>query len=146
MPDNQPTAEHPVAASMRIAALANGNHAVVITVEIFPGWHAYDALPDGSPYTAMVPTLTLPKGVTQVDAWRRPSSQVYVADPSVTVFEGKFEFACAVAGSQAAVRKLTCQLGYQVCDANMCQPPTVLDLTVSDLPVSDLPVLDPAVK
>ena len=125
-----PTAQNPVAARLRIEAQADGSHAVVVDVTIFAGWHAYDALPAGSPYTAMVPTLVLPKGMQRVGEWARPSGDAYHADPNVTVYEGKLSFRCTVRGGTAKdLQKVVCELGYQVCDESMCQAPTTIELT-----------------
>lgn len=124
-----PTAQSPLAASMRIDWLAEGCYQVVIDVAIFEGWHAYDAAAAGSPYTVLEPSLDLPKGVKQFGEWLRPEGKAYAADPNVTVFEGKLSFRCKLSGyTPSNLSKVVCKLSYQVCDENMCQRPTSLEL------------------
>lgn len=127
----QPTAENPLAAAMQLRALASGEVEVVVSVAIFEGWHAYDSVAEGSPYTVLTPTLTLPKEVARVRAWQRPEGKAYPADPNVQIFDGAFTLRCRLQGCTADnVDEVVCKLSYQVCDDNMCQAPTSVRLTV----------------
>ncbi|MFT4842064.1 MAG: hypothetical protein ACI8UD_003215 [Planctomycetota bacterium] len=128
-PVKAPSAANPLVASMRIDALAAGGHVVVIDVSIFTGWHAYDAVTEGSPYIVLQSSLDLPAGVKQVGAWQRPEGVAYAADPNVTVFEGQVSFRCKLSGcTSETLSEVGCELSFQVCNENMCQRPTSLQL------------------
>jgi len=131
VPLGKPTAENPLASGVRLEPLAAGGHVLVVDVSIFKGWHAYDVVAAGSPYTVLAPKLRLPDGIERVGAWQRPSGKAYPADPNVTVFDGTFSLRCKLAGCTADNQhKIVCELSYQVCDENMCQAPTSVEMSV----------------
>lgn len=130
----QAEASGPLRARLVLKALANGNHELRLVVAIEAGWHAYQSVPEGSPYELMAVDLDLPAGLQQKGKWQKPAGQPYADDPDLIVYEGKVAFRCELTGKMPNdLSKIACRLSYQVCDANMCLPPTAIELTPKQL-------------
>ncbi len=125
------TRRSPFASGLTLKELGKGRFEVTLEVDILRGWHAYDSVPAGSAYTVLTHALQLPDGVTQVGEWKRPQSHALPGDAGTAVFEGHLSFVCEVAADEPeSAEGITCSLRYQVCDENMCFPPTSKELAL----------------
>ncbi len=125
------TRRQPFDSGLTVRELSQGRFEVTLEVDILRGWHAYDSVPKGSAYTPLTQSLKLPDGVTQLGGWKRPQSHPSPGEPGTALYEGRLSFRCEVAAGDAeSAREITCSLRYQVCDANMCLPPTSKVLAV----------------
>jgi len=132
--DEQANSDGPLQAKVLLKTLASGNHELRLVIAIQEGWHAYQSVPEGSPYELMKVDLDLPAGLQQKGKWQEPVGQPYADDPDLIVYEGKVAFRCELTGKLPNdLSKIACSLSYQVCDANMCLPPTVAELTPKKL-------------
>ncbi|HEX5051914.1 MAG TPA: protein-disulfide reductase DsbD domain-containing protein [Planctomycetota bacterium] len=128
--DLAPTAGSPLAAAIAVAALDNGRLAVTVRVKILDGWHAYDDLPKGAAYAPTTLDLELPPGFEQATAWQRPKGRADGAERGLSIYEGAIAFRCEIAGKVPSTPvDVVCRFGYQVCDEQMCMPPTSVKLT-----------------
>ncbi len=122
----EPSLDEPVVGALAVTSQQDGNHALVLAVSILEGWHAYRDVPEGQPYVPMTVTLDLPGGMTAVGDWQLPAGAPYPADPEITVYEGQLEFRHEISGELLSGAEVACELRYQVCDENMCLPPSRL--------------------
>lgn len=128
----EPTDERPVAWSCSVIGDVKPGATVTIAVRmnIADAWHAYDQVPDNSPYPTTALTLSLPKGVKAVGEWDRPLGHPYPDDPRMTVYKGDIVFLHRARISHDFVTgTYGVRVSYQVCDPHRCLPPSVKNLT-----------------
>jgi hypothetical protein len=122
----------PLASQASVTANGADSFTLTIDIDILNGWHAYERVPANSPYTPLEIQLDLPQGVQRVGDWKKPLAHFSHEAPGLTVYEGRVAFVCQLrAPSLALASQAVCKLRYQVCDANMCMPPSTMHLTVA---------------
>lgn len=95
------------------------------------GWHFYASVPATSNYPVTTPKVTLPPGVEQVTKWTTSAKAVPATDLSGTTwYEGTVVFTCKVRSKKALAGPLAVSVDLQVCDEQVCMPPTQLKVDV----------------
>lgn len=125
----EPTAKAPLDSFVE-AKTVGERTTVTVHIEILEGWHAYDFVGQQGQYTTVELELVLPVEAARVGEWKRPASESYKNDPFLQVFEGYFAFSCEVEGLGAG-KEAICKLAYQVCNDQLCMPPTTEELKVT---------------
>jgi DsbC/DsbD-like thiol-disulfide interchange protein len=109
---------------------------LVVKAKIAPSWHIYAI---DEPTGVSIPTslkLTLPEGVVPEGKWQIPEPHEFemtgsTADGPTFVYDGEVSFYRQLkvspdsAGGQMSI---TCDFGYQACDAATCRPPKTLSI------------------
>ena len=130
--DAEPDARNPVVARAELSPAevrAGDPLTLVVHVKTAPSWHIYSAEGSGGVGVATSLKLKLPEGIVADGDWSYPGS-VRGSDGQ-RIYEGTFEIrrrlrvGADVAAGPVAV---TCELGYQACDAFSCRPPTKREL------------------
>jgi len=138
----EPSRMEPLTAGLSAARTDEATVRVTLAVRILRGWHAYDDVPKGEPYAALAPSLELPDGTLLEADWSRPASRPDRGNPRMTLFQGDLEFVVELPEQVLENnRALVCSLRYQVCDEDLCMPPTTERLTIQLPSVSE--VVDP---
>ena len=95
------------------------------------GWHIYASVPSSSSYPVTTPKVALPVGVEQVTEWSTITEAIPATDQSGTTwYEGTVVFTCKVRGKMAVAESLAVSVDLQVCDEQVCMPPTQLKVDV----------------
>ena len=95
------------------------------------GWHFYASVPATSNYPVTTPKVILPRGVKQVTKWTTSAEAVPATDQSGTTwYEGKVMFTCKVRSKKVLAGPLEVSVDLQVCDEQVCMPPTQLKVDV----------------
>lgn len=126
------TPRQPLASEATVTASASGGYTLTIEIDLLPGWHAYENVPLGSAYTPLELKLELPDGVQRIGDWSKPQGHLSPESSGLSIYEGRIAFACNLSAPDlATAQQVACQLRYQVCDANMCLPPSTEQLTAT---------------
>lgn len=126
------TPRDPFASRASVHPKGHGSYTLRVEIDLFLGWHAYEQVPPNSAYKPLRISLDLPEGVERVGAWKKPQAHLSPEDPGLTIYEGRIAFECELrAPDLATARQTGCQLSYQVCDMNMCLPPSTVRLTAA---------------
>jgi hypothetical protein len=115
---------------LRIEALEDGRHALVVDVVVLRGWRAYADVPKGGPYIQTELEAPLPKGMTLDGEWIRPTGSPDAKSSGLTTLSGKKELRCFVTLTPDVSRgaKAIVKLNYQVCDEHVCLPPATIEI------------------
>jgi DsbC/DsbD-like thiol-disulfide interchange protein len=128
-----PSDRNPVVAGAAVAPTkvkAGETFTLVVQASTASNWHIYAA---DAPTGGSIPTtlkLKLPEGVSTKGEWIYPASKQHagvdgwIYDGDLT-FRRKLKVASDV---PAGPIEITCEFGYQACDASSCRPPTKLRL------------------
>jgi hypothetical protein len=131
----EPDAQHPVVATAELSpALGHPGESslLVIRVKTAPAWHIY---PAGGSNGSGVPTslkLELPDALQCAEEWSFP--EPISGSNGTRIYQGTLEFRRKLRikpDAAAGPIRVTCELGYQACDAFSCRPPTKLELVAS---------------
>lgn len=120
-------ANNPVAATARLVKSAEGK-ALVIQVNIHPGFQIYAHVGNDAPYLPTQVTFELPKGYAASGVLKRPVSHPYAGSQTTGLYTGEAVFTQPLTGSGPGTAKVT--LEYQACDSRVCLMPARLELTV----------------
>jgi hypothetical protein len=126
-----PTEAKPVAAGLGLSSTTPKVGDVleaVVRVRTAVGWHIYD-LDGPSPYTNTELELVLPEGLELVGEWRRPPSKPYQSGARIWEGDVRFVHAVRVVSAPEAGAEVLCNVAYQVCDLELCHPPTTVEVT-----------------
>ncbi|TNJ46962.1 hypothetical protein KFZ70_05910 [Tamlana fucoidanivorans] len=96
--------------------------AVIMKINLLPGWHIYSFVPKTQPYIPTELLLELPKGIYKIGDWIKPMDEAY--NDGVYIYHGVQTFVhyLKVTNSNYS-NELTCGIYYQTCDLNKCYPP-----------------------
>jgi DsbC/DsbD-like thiol-disulfide interchange protein len=120
----------PFAADLCVEPQGDGRYTLTLHIDVLKGWHAYDAVPAGSPYKPLSFEFDLPDGVTQAGEWKKPPAQTSIETSELAIYAGSVAFSCELsAGALEASTEIACELSYQICDARMCMRPATTRLT-----------------
>ena len=102
---------------------------LLVKIQIAPAWHIYSTNQIAGPYTPTTLKLALPNGISAVGDWIVPTPK---KDPkhSLLIYEGTVVFGrrLRIAPGAAGALKVSCDFGYQTCDAQTCLRPTTAKL------------------
>ncbi len=119
------TPRSPLATGLSLEPKGGGLLTLTVHIDILLGWHAYANVPANSAYAPLKLTLDLPDGVQQVGAWNSPPAHASIESPALTIFEGRLAFECELLAAEIKkTTEIACQVSYQVCNDQMCMPPT----------------------
>jgi DsbC/DsbD-like thiol-disulfide interchange protein len=128
-----PSDRNPVVAGAAVAPArvrAGDTFTLVVEAKTASSWHIFAA---DAPTGGSIPTtlkLKLPEGVSSKGEWvypaptQNPGVDGWVYDGDVT-FRRRLKVA---ADAAAGPIEITCEFGYQACDASSCRPPTKVRL------------------
>lgn len=104
---------------------------VLIRMQTAPGWHLYADAGADSPYHVTRLTLADAQGLGAIGEWLVPPSHPSGADPTLRTWEGDLVFQHRIEAQPGTVlpSEIAVRVAYQVCDANMCQPPMEVNVT-----------------
>jgi hypothetical protein len=126
-----PEASKPVTAALAVVPQSARKSAVLLVkVRIFPLHHIYALDKSGSDNTPTTLKVDLPKGMNFKSRWEVPDpkkgkgkSRVYEEE---VVFRRKLMIGNSVAPGKYPIQ---CEMGYQVCDEELCWPPATIPLS-----------------
>jgi hypothetical protein len=100
-----------------------------VKVSVLPSYHIYGLNKSGSENAPTTLKLQLPKGMKLKENWKAPEPKKGKGKGRIYEDEVIFE-ATLLVGEKVASGKYTikCEMGYQVCDEELCWPPAKLDL------------------
>jgi DsbC/DsbD-like thiol-disulfide interchange protein len=104
---------------------AKDSLAIVVKVQLAPGWHIYQYVPSTKPYIPMKLILKLPDGVRAIGPWIKPRPIASASDPGVLIYLNEMIFIQKIARSSLTKIGSTIQAGlyYQACNLHQCLPP-----------------------
>lgn len=119
-----PNQQNPVTLSAQLVS-DNDSVAVIVKVQMAPGWHIYQFVPSTLPYIAIDHVLQLPEGLQKAGAWQKTKPMASVNDPGVLIYEEEAVFIHKLAKSPGYKKGGVIQTGlyYQTCDLRQCLPP-----------------------
>ncbi|MCP3918829.1 MAG: hypothetical protein GY711_25050 [bacterium] len=104
---------------------------VEATLKLRDGWHVYADTPDGAPYPATEPALSLPEGGRVVTGWStRTAAHPATDDSGANWFVGEVTFTCEVEVAEPT-DPLEVSMEFQVCDDQVCLPPKTLTVELA---------------
>jgi hypothetical protein len=128
----EPDARHPVVATAELSpatAHLGESSLIIIRVKTAPAWHIYAARGSNGPGVSTTLTLRLPDGVEAEGQWSYPKP-ISGSDGQM-IYEGALEFRRKLRVRPDAATgpfSVTCEFGFQACDAVSCRPPTKTEL------------------
>src|SRR5258705_633092 len=103
---------------------------LLVKVRIFSLHHIYGLDKSGSENTPTTLKVDLPKGITLKGGWEAPEPQKGKDKSRVYHDEVVFRRQLKIANSVAPGRyPIKCEMGYQVCDEELCWPPATIPLS-----------------
>ena len=118
---------HPVRLSTRVTPLAGepGKATLSLKIQIKEGWHIYDQVPEGSPYTPTTLTASLRDSVQATGPWQRPISTPDPTAPGLTLFTNEANFSMPISAEIASdlLNKMFITVKFQVCTDESCLRP-----------------------
>lgn len=120
----EPTDADPVTLNAQLVT-ERDSVAIIVKIQIAPGWHIYDYVPATLPYIAMDPVLQLPGNVRAVGSWQKTKSSASVMDPGVLMYEQEAVLIQKAVKLPAAKAGGSIHTGlyYQTCNLNQCLQP-----------------------
>lgn len=125
-PRPTPSMRTPLVWTISAVKSVGNKQELTVEVQLLKGWHTYDRVPEGSPYTPLELDLQLADGVTLIGEWKRPDSHESAESKGLFEWTGTIQFKATVELDPSKVNDvlLNCDLSYQVCDVQSCRPPT----------------------
>lgn len=99
--------------------------AVILKVQMAPGWHIYQYVPASMPYISIDQILKLPEGISAVGKWIGSTPFPSAHDKGVLIFENDAWFVHKLIKTAPVKPGMVIQAGlyYQTCDLRQCLPP-----------------------
>ncbi len=119
-----PTEEQPL--TMKAGTLVfQDSLAVMVKVQLAPGWHIYQYVPPTMPYLQFEPILKLSDGMEASKNWQMPDAVMSRDDPGVMIYENEAWFVNKLSLKGASLKDVTLETGlyYQICNARQCLQP-----------------------
>lgn len=119
-----PTEQTPVTINARTLT-ENDSIAVIVKVNIAPGWHIYQYVPPTLPYIPLEHILKPSEGIQAVGTWQITKPFSSVTDAGVLVYENNALFVHKLVRSAGEKTKGVIHTGlyYQTCNLQQCLPP-----------------------
>jgi len=127
-PMAQPSKTTPVVLDANAETLPDGNKAIVITSNIFTGFHIYAKVAETDPFIETKISIELPEGYETDGAMQLPSVMLLNKESKTTVYSGENSFVQKIKGNGNGTAKITIE--YQCCDDSVCYPPQTETLEV----------------
>lgn len=112
--------ENPVQIATGSNRLANGNWEIVIRFNIHIGYHIYAHVSESDAFIPTTVDIELPEGYRKVGKLKRSSFKGF-NDRGTTIYEKEAVFRQEIAGKDKG--QVTCTIGYQCCNSQVCMPP-----------------------
>lgn len=122
--------------SIEKSSESKGQFRLNVDIDIQNGWHMYDKVRQGTPYTITEVELNLPDGVQAVQDWKRPVGLPSLKDPEIRKYEGSIRFARELMTTAAEPADVGVTVSYQVCRGEVCRPPQEF-VTTAKVPAAD---------
>ncbi|KLT67064.1 protein-disulfide reductase DsbD domain-containing protein [Pedobacter sp. BMA] len=121
--------EIPVTLNARIVTEMD-SAAVIVKIQISPGWHVYQHVPTSMPYIALEHILKLPEDVKPIGTWIVSPPIPSVQDEGVLIYENEAWFVHKIqtVGEKKQDSIIRAGVYYQACDLRQCLRPSELAL------------------
>lgn len=99
--------------------------AVIVKVQMAPGWHIYQYVPSSQPYIQIEHILKVPENLRAVGEWEKTKATSSASDPGVLIYEEEAVFihkALKLSDGKAD-DVVKAGLYYQTCNLRQCLPP-----------------------
>ena len=117
--------QNPVRWGITEERLPNGNRQIVLRAKIHLGYHIYACVAESDPFIPTTVEFRLPDGAVKVGDLKHSSGKAY-NNAGTVVYEKEAVFRQEIKGSG----KITCVVGYQCCNDQICMPPAEVELKV----------------
>jgi hypothetical protein len=112
-----------------------GTWRIESTLSMDQGWYTYARVPEGRPYPATRPALIGPEGSELPVTWKALSKEWPDPDEAMqSLYTDAALFVCEVELSAEALETLEVSMNFQVCNTEVCLPPTVLSVSLRATP------------
>lgn len=120
----EPDEEKPV--TLKAQLVKEGDSiAVIVKVQMAPGWHIYQYVPSSQPYIPIEHILKVPENVRIVGEWEKTKPTSSANDPGVLIYEQEAVFVhkALKLSDGKAEDVVRAGLYYQTCNLRQCLPP-----------------------
>ena len=120
----EPDEQNPVTLNARLVK-EKDSIAIIVKVQMAPGWHIYQYVPASAPYIPIEHILKVPDNLRAVGAWEKTRPTPSAHDPGVMLYEQEAVFIHKALQLSAGKADDAVKAGlyYQTCNLRQCLPP-----------------------